>query len=45
MRREVNPEPVPPPKLWKTRNPWRPLHWSAYSGTMHIYLSLKYYSK
>ncbi|KAL0611588.1 Zinc finger protein [Plecturocebus cupreus] len=24
MSREVNPEPVPPPKLWKTKKPWRP---------------------
>jgi len=28
MRREVKPEPVPPPKEWKMRNPWSPVHWS-----------------
>ncbi len=29
MRREVNPDPVPPPKEWKIRKPWSPVHWSA----------------
>jgi hypothetical protein len=24
MRRDVNPDPVPPPKEWKIRNPWSP---------------------
>ena len=23
MRSEVKPDPVPPPKEWKMRNPWR----------------------
>jgi hypothetical protein len=28
MRREVKPEPVPPPKEWKMRKPCRPEHCS-----------------
>ena len=28
MRRDVKPEPVPPPNEWNTRKPWRPEHWS-----------------
>jgi hypothetical protein len=28
MRREVKPEPVPPPKEWKIRKPWSPEHCS-----------------
>ncbi|KAG7260495.1 hypothetical protein CRUP_018668 [Coryphaenoides rupestris] len=26
ISREVKPEPVPPPKLWKIRKPWSPTH-------------------
>lgn len=26
INREVNPEPVPPPKEWNIRNPWSPTH-------------------
>lgn len=26
---EMNPEQVPPPNEWNTKNPWSPVHWSA----------------
>ena len=28
IKREVKPEPVPPPKEWKTKKPWRPVQLS-----------------
>lgn len=28
MRRDVNPDPVPPPNEWKTMKPWSPL-WAS----------------
>lgn len=31
INRDVKPEPVPPPKEWKTKNPCRPQHWSAWN--------------
>ena len=34
MRREVNPEPVPPPNAWNTRNPcWRLLYSNRHRRT------------
>ncbi len=29
VRREVTPDPVPPPNEWKIRKPSSPVHWSA----------------
>ena len=37
MSSDAKPDPVPPPKLWKMRKPWRPVHWSAYGTERDMY--------
>lgn len=36
IKSEENPEPVPPPKLWKTRNPCSPMHGSVWNKECHV---------
>ena len=40
MRREPRPEPVPPPKEWKTMKPWRAWHCSAILRSLSMATSI-----